>query len=142
MSNQDFDHFVSPRAVQTLRSEMAGIASSAGSVERRANDLLVSLGQVIPFAGACMIVRDPETRTNRPVGWAGTTDPVARYLARAEADGEIEFFGFNRVGPPVHASALPVPLEETLAWGEYLLPAGFVDGFTVSLYSDDATFEM
>ena len=83
-----------------------------------------------------MAVRDPETERQRAVGWAGRTDAVVRYLAHADSDDEIDCLGLNRPGPPVHAAELPVPFEQTLAWGEYLLPAGFVDGFAVSLYSD------
>jgi hypothetical protein len=30
-----------------------------------------------------------------------------------------------------------VPLAETRAWGEYLLPAGFTDGIAMTLFTDD-----
>jgi hypothetical protein len=121
----------------SLRAEMAEIASVAGSVEQRADALLGSLSAVIPYAAAWIGVRDPETRTHRRVGADGDTDALARYFALPEADDELEGLGLNRFQPPVSASALPVPLADTRAWGEYLLPAGFNDGVAMALFTDD-----
>jgi hypothetical protein len=116
---------------------MAQIAGVAGSVEQRADALLGCLRGVIPYAAAWIAVRDPETRTHRRVGSDGDTDSLARYFALPEADDEVEALGLNRFQPPVAASALPVPLAETRAWGEYLLPAGFNDGVAMALYTED-----
>ncbi len=121
----------------SLRVEMAQIAAAAGSVEQRADALLGSLRRVVPYAAAWIGVRDPETRMHRRVGSDGDTDPLARYFALPEADEEVEALGLNRFQPPVPASALPVPLAETRAWGEYLLPAGFTDGVALALFTDD-----
>jgi hypothetical protein len=121
----------------SLRAEMAQIAAVAGSVEQRADALLGPLRGAIPYAAAWIAVRDPETRIHRRVGSDGDTDPLARYFALPEADDEVESLGLNRFQPPVLASALPVPLEETLAWGEYLLPAGFNDGVAMALFTED-----
>jgi hypothetical protein len=49
----------------------------------------------------------------------------------------VEALGLNRFQPPVPASELGVPLVETRAWGEYLLPAGFVDGVAMALFTED-----
>jgi hypothetical protein len=121
----------------TLRAEMAEIAAAAGSVEKRADALLGSLRGVIPYAAAWIGVRAPETRTHRRVGSDGDTDSLARYFALPEADDELEELGLNRLQPPVPASALPVPLADTRAWGEYLLPAGFNNGVAMALFTDD-----
>lgn len=121
----------------SLRAEMAEIAAMAGSVDQRADALLASLRGVIPYAAAWIGVRDPETRTHRRVGSDGDVDSLARYFALPEADDELEAMGLNRFQPPVPASALPVPLAETRAWGEYLLPAGFNDGVAMALFTDD-----
>lgn len=126
---------VSSRA--SLPAEMAEIAAAAGSVEQRADALLGSLRGVIPYAAAWIGVRDPETRTHRRVGSDGDVDSLTRYFARPEADVELESLGLNRFQLPVPASALPVPLADTLAWGEYLLPAGFDDGVAMALFTDD-----
>jgi hypothetical protein len=116
---------------------MAQIAAAAGSVEQRADALLGSLRGVMPYAAAWIGVRDPETRLHRRVGSDGDTDSLARYFALPEADEELEALGLNRFQPPVPASALPVPLAQTRAWGEYLLPAGFIDGVAMALFTDD-----
>jgi hypothetical protein len=121
----------------SLRAEMTDIAAAAGSVEQRAEALLGCLRGVIPYAAAWIAVRDPETRLHRRVGSDGDTDSLARYFALPEADDEVEALGLNRFQPPVPASALPVPLAETRAWGEYLLPAGFNDGVAMALFTDD-----
>src|SRR3954451_4317855 len=121
----------------SLRAEMAHIAAAAGSVEERADALLGSLRGVIPYAAAWIAVRDPETRIHRRGGSDGDTDPLARYFALPDADDEVEALGLNRFQPPVPASALPVPLADTHAWGEYLLPAGLNDGVAMALFTDD-----
>jgi hypothetical protein len=121
----------------SLRTEMTQIASWAGSVEQRADALLECLRTVIPYGAGWIAVRDPETRLHHRVGSDGDTDSLARYFALPEADDEVEALGLNRLQPPVAASALPVPLAETRAWGEYLLPAGFNDGVAMALFSGD-----
>jgi hypothetical protein len=121
----------------SLRGAMAQIAGVAGSVEQRADALLRCLHGVIPYVAGWIAVRDPETRVHRRVGSDGDTDSLARYFALPEADDEVESLGLDRLQPPVPASALAVPLAETRAWGEYLLPAGFNDGVAMALFSDD-----
>src|SRR3954466_1808520 len=121
----------------SLKAEMAHIAAAAGSGGARADALLRCLDGVIPYAAAWIAVRDPETRRHRRVGSAGDVDPLARYFALPGADEEVELLGLNRLQPPVPASALPVPLSETRAWGEYLLPAGLTDGVAMALFTDD-----
>ena len=124
-------------AKRSVRAEMAQIAAGAGNVEQRADALLGCLRRVIPYGAAWIGVRDPETRVHRRVGSDGDIDALVRYFALPQADDEVESLGLNRYQPPVPASALPVPLAETLAWGEYLLPAGFHDGVAVGLFTDD-----
>jgi hypothetical protein len=121
----------------SLRTEMAEVAGAAGSVEQRVDALLGCLRGMIPYAAAWIAVRDPETRIHRRVGSDGDTDSLTRYFAHPDADVEVEALGLNRLQPPVPASALPVPLAETRAWGDYLLPAGFNDGLAMALFTDD-----
>jgi hypothetical protein len=121
----------------SLWSDITEIAGSAGAVEQRAQELLEPLHRLVPYVAAWIAVRDPETRRHRPVGRDGDTVPLERYVARPDADDELEQFRMNRRRPPVRASDVPVPLSETIAWGEYLLPAGFRDGFVVGLFAED-----
>jgi hypothetical protein len=96
-----------------------------------------SLWDAVPYAAAWLALGDPETRRHRPVGQSGDTEFLARYFALPEADDEVERLGLDRFRPPVRAGGLPVPLPETRAWGEYLLPAGFRDGVVVGLFTGD-----
>jgi hypothetical protein len=121
----------------SLRVEMANIAAGAGDIEQRADALLDALRGVVPYGAAWIGVRDPETRKHHRVGSDGDIDSLARYFALPEADDEIEALGLNRFQPPVPASALPVPLADTRAWGEYLIPAGFNDGLAMALFTRD-----
>jgi hypothetical protein len=118
-------------------SEITGIAAAPGRVGERAQALLEPLRRVLPCAAAWIAVRDPVTRRHVSVGTAGDTGPLASYFAQPDADDELERLGLNRRRPPMRASDLPVPLAETRAWGEYLLPAGFRDGIAVGLFSAD-----
>jgi hypothetical protein len=120
-----------------LHAEMARVAAMAGSVEKRADELLGCLRKVLPYSAGWIAVRDPETRMHRRVGSDGDTDSLVRYFELPEADEELEGLGLNRFQPPVPASALPVPLAETRAWGEFLLPAGLNDGVAMGLFSGD-----
>jgi hypothetical protein len=122
---------------RTLWDEVAEIATSRGGMEQRAHALLTPLRSVVPYSAAWIAVRDPETRLHRPVAQDGATTALARYFALPEADDELEALSLNRCQPPVRATDLPVPLDETRAWGEYLLPAGFRDGLAMPLLSDD-----
>ncbi len=124
-------------SANVFRAEMARIGALAGSVGQRADALLGCLSEVVPYDAAWLAVRDPETQIHRRVGSDGDTDSLLRYFALPEADEEVEALGLNRFQPPVPASALPVPLGETRAWGEFLLPAGFKDGVAMALFSDD-----
>jgi hypothetical protein len=117
--------------------EMAEIATSAANVRERAQALLTPLRRVIPYAAAWIAVRNPETRLHQPVAQDGDTTPLNRYFATPDADEEIELLSLNRVQPPIQASNLPVPMEETKAWGDYLLPAGYRDGLAMGLFSED-----
>ena len=124
-------------ATSSLRAEMEHIAGSAGTIGKRADGLLACLHRAVPYAAGWIGVRDPETRVHRRVGSDGDVDALARFFSLPDADDEVEALGLNRRRPPVPASALGVPLAETRAWGEYLLPAGFNDGVAMTVFTDD-----
>jgi hypothetical protein len=121
----------------SVRAEIAQIAASAGSIEHRAQALLAAVRDAMPYTAAWMAVRDPETGIHRPVGTDGDTHALEQYFSLPDADLELQQLGLNRRRPTVRARELPVPLEETLAWGQYLLPAGFRDGVALALFTED-----
>jgi hypothetical protein len=67
----------------------------------------------------------------------GPTEALRAYVSTDDADVEMQRLGLHRFGWPMLAHRLPVPLEETRAWGDHLLPAGFRDGLAVGLFTED-----
>jgi hypothetical protein len=120
-----------------LRSQLTEIAHSAGGMDQRALQLLEPLRRAVPSAATWIAVRDPETGRHTPVAFDREAEPLKRYFSLPEADEELRQFGMNRWRPAIRASDVPVPLPETLAWGDYLLPAGFRNGVAVGLFSAD-----
>jgi hypothetical protein len=47
---------------------------------------------------------------------------------------DIEATGTDRAVPPLSPSDLPFPVEELPGWAEYLIPAGYREGFAVALF--------
>ena len=99
--------------------------------------LLDVLHRVARYDAAWIALRDPRTGRHVPVLEDGPTASVRAYHATDEADAEAQRFGLHRAGWPLPAHRLPVPLEETFAWGEHLLPAGFRDGLAVGLFTEE-----
>jgi hypothetical protein len=128
---------VATALLSELRRELAHLASSAESVAARAETALERVGRVIPFPAAWLAVRDPETGRHQPVARSEDAEPLARYFQLPGADTKLQQFGLDRQQRAVQASELPLPLPEIPAWGDYLLPAGFRDGFAAPLFSSD-----
>jgi hypothetical protein len=117
--------------------ELSGIAASPGAVEDRAQALLDSIGVVVPHAAGWIGVRDPEAREHRPLAMDGAPAALVDYFGLPDADDEMQRLGLNRLRPPVRPRDMPVHLEETRAWADYFLPAGFVGGLAMAIYSRD-----
>jgi hypothetical protein len=122
-------------ALLRLQEELADIGRTAAGLDRRAGEVLEALGRVLPFDAGWVAVRDPERGRHVPLATTGAAGPLRRYFASPGADAEVEHLGLNGARPPVLASELPVPLPETNAWGEYLLPAGFRAGVAGALFA-------
>jgi hypothetical protein len=119
----------------SLRLELVGIANTPATLQERAEAVLVALERVVPYDAAWLATRDPEQRRHTPVATAGRAEPLRQNFQRPEADEDVEALGLNHSRPPMLASEIPVPLPETLAWGEYLLPAGFRGGLAAGLFT-------
>jgi hypothetical protein len=118
-----------------LRAELADVGGMAAGLEQRAEAVLAVLGRVVPADAAWLSVRDPDRRRHVPLATAGAIGPLSRYFASPAADLEVEDLGLNRARPPVLATELPVPLTETWAWADHLLPAGFRGGLAAALFA-------
>ena len=89
------------------------------------------------YDAAWISLRDPETGRHIPLVQDGPTEALRAYFSTDGADAEVQRLGLHRFGWPMPAHRLPVPLEETLACGKYLLPAGFRDGLAVGVFTED-----
>lgn len=122
---------------QRLRAEMREIATSGDRLEQKGAALLDPLHRLLRYDAAWIALRDSVTGRHVPLVEDGSTASLRAYASTDEADAEVQRLGLHRFGWPVPAHRLPVPLEETLGWGEYFLPAGFRDGLAVGLFTED-----
>lgn len=120
---------------QRFLAEAARIATSGGTAPERGVALLGLLECLVPYDAAWIALRDPETGRHVPLVQQGRTAALQAYFAESDADEELQRLGLHHFGWPVLAHDLPIPMEHTRAWGEYLLPAGFRDGLGVSLFT-------
>jgi DNA-binding CsgD family transcriptional regulator len=122
---------LAPGAVE-IAVEVAGITSTPGSVEARAEALLEPLRRVVPFQAARISLFDPEQYENLILISRGF--PAGIYSPAME---EVELVGLNRSGPPIRLRDLPIPPTEVPIWAEWLWPAGFREGVAVALYTPE-----
>jgi DNA-binding CsgD family transcriptional regulator len=114
--------------------EVSGIAALTDPIDLRARAVLVALRAVVPYEAGLIALRDPERRRQVALAENGDAAALRAYFDSPVADAELEHYGLHQPGPPVLAS--DVPMAETHAWSEHLLPAGFRAGVAVGLFGD------
>jgi hypothetical protein len=127
--------------VTTAASETAvaigRIAAEPASVVERAERILAVLGRVVRCEAASISVRDPERQGRFALAARGEVAALHAYYESPQGDAEMELVGMNRPTPPLLLPELPIPAAETLAWPEYLWPAGFGGSVGVGLFTPD-----
>jgi hypothetical protein len=113
------------------------IAVEPASVGERAEQILDVLRRAVPFDAASISVRDPERRARYALAATGEVAALHAYSESPKGDAELDLIGLNRPTPPLRHTDLPMPAAETLAWTEYLWPAGFAGGIGVGLFTPD-----
>jgi DNA-binding CsgD family transcriptional regulator len=124
-------------AALPIALEVARIAATAGSTAERAEALLEPLHRLFPFDGVWLAVREDRRRGHRALISRGWDERVTEFLDGPTVMDEIEQLGMDRSIRAMRVADLPLPPEEIVSWGEYLLPAGFREGIGVSLFSSD-----
>jgi DNA-binding CsgD family transcriptional regulator len=119
--------------------EVAGIVAAPGPIGERAAALLEPLRRVIPFEGAWIGLLDPERRAHLSLVQYGYDNRTRAYLNGPRALSEMEQVGIQRRGP-ARLRDLPFPVGESLAWAEYLWPAGFRDAVAVHFFRPDGRY--
>jgi hypothetical protein len=120
-----------------LTGAIVRIAMEPVPIRERAQQILDVLGRVVPHEAASISVRDPERQGRYALAATGEVAALHAYCESAEGDAELELVGVNRPTPPLLLRDLPMPVAETLAWPQYLWPAGFGGSVGVGLFTPD-----
>jgi DNA-binding CsgD family transcriptional regulator len=124
-------------ATLALTAAMVHVAVEPASIGERAQQILEVLGRVVPYDAASISVRDPERQARYALAATGEVDALHASCESREGDAELELVGVNRPTPPLLLRDLPMPAAETLAWPQYLWPAGFGGSLGVGLFAPD-----
>ncbi|WP_214366183.1 helix-turn-helix domain-containing protein [Pseudonocardia sp. H11422] len=120
-----------------VAAEVTRIAALPGSIDDRARALLVPLRRLVPFVGVCIALLDPERRRLVPLISHGYDARTRRHVAGSQILDVIESLGMHRSAAPLCLRDLPVPMATLPVWADYLWPAGFREGVSVSLFTPD-----
>jgi hypothetical protein len=124
-------------AASQTAAAIGRIAAGPASVVERAEQILEVLGRVVRYEAASISVRDPERQGRFALAARGKVAALNAYYESPQGDAEMELVGMNRPTPPLLLPELPMPAAETLAWPEYLWPAGFGGSVGVGLFTPD-----
>jgi DNA-binding CsgD family transcriptional regulator len=124
-------------AMAETAAAIGRIAAEPASVPERAEQILEALGRVVPCEAASISVRDPERQGRFALAARGDVAALHAYYESPQGDAEMELVGMNRPTPPLLLPELPIPAAETLAWTQYLWPAGFGGSIGVGLFTPD-----
>jgi hypothetical protein len=116
---------------------IARIAAEPASVAERAEQILEVLGRVVPCEASSISVPDPERQGRFALAARGEVAALHSYYESPQGDAEMELVGVNRPTQPLLLADLPMPAAETLAWTQYLWPAGFGGSVGMGLFTRD-----
>jgi DNA-binding CsgD family transcriptional regulator len=126
-------------AVEIL-TEVARIATSPGRLTERAEAILAQVQRVVPFEAGTIALLSAGEEIHLPLTRNGFDDFANAYYDGPGFLRDVEVAGLQRTPVPQRLVDLPVPPAEIPLWGEYLLPAGFHEGFGVGLFTPDGRY--
>jgi DNA-binding CsgD family transcriptional regulator len=126
-------------AVEIL-TEVAGIAAAPAGLAERAEALLGQVQRVVPSEAGTIALLPARQRVHLPVSRHGFDDPTNEYFDGPGFLQDVELAGLQRTRLARRVVDLPVPTVEIPLWAEYLLPAGFREGFGVGLFTPDGRY--
>ena len=121
----------------TLRPRLSTIAATSEPLQSRAQALLASLLQVLPFDGAWMALADPRNESYETIASAELDRETVDFLGSSTTAHDILLAGCSRRGAPMSPSDMPFPAEELRTWSECLTPAGYREGLGTALFTPD-----
>jgi DNA-binding CsgD family transcriptional regulator len=126
-------------AVEIL-TEVAAIAAAPAGLTERAEALLGQVQRVVPFEAGTITLLPARQRVHLPVSRHGFDDPTNEYFDGPGFLQDVELAGLQRTRLARRVVDLPVPTVEIPLWAEYLLPAGFREGFGMGLFTPDGRY--
>lgn len=123
-----------------FRAEIERVTASAGTSDSWTEELKPTLRRLVPYDCAVLVRRNAESHRYAPVLVDGDAEAALAYLTSEVADAELQRLGLYRLGWPMVAHRVAPMLAETVAWRDYLLPAGFRDGLGVGLFAADGHY--
>ena len=126
-------------AVEIL-TEVARIATTPGRLTERAEAILAQVQRVVPFEAGTICLLPAGEEIHRALTRYGFDDLANEYYDGPGFLQDVEVAGLQRTRVPQRLSDLPVPPAEIRLWGEYLLPAGFHQGFGMGLFTPDGRY--
>jgi DNA-binding CsgD family transcriptional regulator len=126
-------------AVEVL-TEVTGIAAAAGPLTERADAVLAQVNRVVPFEAGTIALLPAGRHVHLSLSRHGFDDLTNEYYDGPEFLQDVELAGLQRIPHPRQLVDLSVPPAEIPLWAEYLLPAGFRQGFGVGLFTPDGRY--
>src|SRR3954452_24715838 len=139
MSSDDRVLRLSANAAEIL-AEVSALAQAPGQLSERAEAALAEVQRVVPFDAGTLALLPPGQREHVALSRHGFDERTASYYDRTGFLHDVELAGLQRSRVARRLVDLGVPPAEIPLWGEYLLPAGFREGFGVGLFTPDGRY--
>jgi DNA-binding CsgD family transcriptional regulator len=127
------------KTAEILR-EVAGIATTPGTLTERAEALLTQMQRVVRFDAGWITLLPPDQSAHVALARSGCDERVRGFLDSPALLVDIEMAGLRRSRRPVRLRDLPIPPSELPGWAEYMEPAGFRDGLSAALFAPEGHY--
>ncbi|MCW2508991.1 MAG: DNA-binding transcriptional regulator, CsgD family [Modestobacter sp.] len=129
-----------PANTVEILTEVSGIAAAPAGLAERADALLAQVQRVVPFEAGMIALLPSGQRSYRALSRHGYDDHANEYYDGPEFLHDVELAGLQRSPLARRMVDLPMPPAEIRLWREYLLPAGFHEGFGIGLFTPDRRY--
>jgi DNA-binding CsgD family transcriptional regulator len=129
-----------PANAAEILAEVSGLAQAPGPLSERAEAALAEVQRVVPFDAGTLALLPPGQPEHVALSRHGFDERTDSYYDGPGFQQDVELAGLQRSGVPLRLVDLGVPTAEIPLWGEYLLPAGFREGFGVGLFTPDGRY--
>lgn len=127
------------QAMTTL-GRVSAIAAEPGSAEDHGREILEEISRLVPFEAAELSMLNPLNGTVEEVTATGYDSTVLDGLRSKRFLDLMAALRLPETGIPVRMKDLPGEIYDNWAVSELLIPAGFSEGMTMALRTDDGRF--